>query len=102
MGNKIYKALHRLALLLAAVALCAMTPAAQDTRPAPNAANTPAGGAIPTTAPNLNAAGKAPMTPPKGKLRGTTNTMRWQAAARTADRKTKANGKMANSGGGKQ
>ena len=35
----------------------------------------------------------AKLTPPPGKMRGVTNDMRWAAAIRTSDRKSKTQGK---------
>jgi hypothetical protein len=40
----------------------------------------------------------AKLTPPPGKMRGTTNEMRMAAAIRTADRQAQAQKKAANSG----
>jgi hypothetical protein len=82
MNGAFRRALHRLVLFLAAATLSAVGLAAQDARPAANSANA----SIPTTAPNPKTK-PTNLTPPPGKLRGLTNTMRWEAAKRNADRK---------------
>ena len=105
MRNGLYRALQRLSLFVVVTAMCVISAASQDAKPAPNAANTPAGASIPSTTSDLNIATKAPLTPPPGRMRGLTNRMRWQAAKRTADRKSHARTRatsQANHGGVKQ
>lgn len=72
----------RLAMILA-IFWGVITVCAQDSRRTPDTANTTA-----STAAAAKANGKN-QTPPPGKMRGLTNGMRWAAAARAADRKTK-------------
>jgi hypothetical protein len=76
----------RLAIILA-IFWGVITVCAQDSKRMPATANATA-----STAPAAQAKGKN-QTPPPGKMRGTTNEMRWAAATRTADRKAKAHAK---------
>lgn len=74
---------------MVAVLCCGTIPSiAQST----NAPQTP----TQTTAQTADKSGKAKLTPPPGKMRGTTNEMRRAAAIRTADRKAQAKMKALN------
>lgn len=88
MSDGTHNAFRRLVLPLVAAVLSVLAAAAQDSKPAVNSVNAPAGASIPSTTPALKTTGK-PLTPPKGKMRGLTNQMRWEAARRAATRKAR-------------
>jgi hypothetical protein len=85
MNARTYKLLTRLMLWLAVLCL-GITPGSTQTT---KASQPPAQ----TTSQASGQSSTKKLTPPPGKLRGTTNEMRMAAAIRTADRKVQANTK---------
>jgi hypothetical protein len=91
MSIRTYRTPMRLWLLLVVTLCFVIIPGSAQTTKAPQ---TPAQKSSQPSTQSKN----AKLTPPPGKMRGTTNEMRMAAAIRTADRQAQAQKKAANSG----
>jgi hypothetical protein len=87
MKARTFKLLTRTILAVVTLCLGAISSSAQTPQPSQPTA--------PITSQNSAQTDTKKLTPPPGKLRGTTNEMRMAAAARTADRRAQAQKKPA-------
>jgi hypothetical protein len=87
MKARTFKLLRRTTLSIAMLCLGSISGSAQATKSSQPTA--------PTTSQTQVQTDTKKLTPPPGKLRGTTNEMRMAAAARTADRRAQAQKKSA-------